>query len=422
MRGPAGALHSASPDASLTASAHEDPIRRLLEKHMPWLVHEGLFSTHFFSAGPCPDQGWKLHVSATPWSAVSVLMRSLPILLEFGVSSKMVNTRLHLLQLNNGLYGHGQVGKFITVYPSNDKQALQLAVALHEATDGLPGPRIRTDRPLRPGSLVHYRYGAFRRLSAPTPNSVGANAPDAVGELRDSTGRRYPDRREDGFHAPFPDVVDPFEANGIYVRNEPRAALAGRYLVVDVLGSSACGGVYRAIDVGAYPPRACVLKEFWRDAGGDLYGGLAPDWGNNEAELLARHNGDPEFPQYFDRFELDGNLFIVLEYIDGQSLAQEIEARENRGDPFSLKEIVQIGAESARALSHLHKLGMVFRDFNPANLICTPHGDYRLVDYGIAHEEGVSLRPGLARRPSPRPSSGKVGSRHRQMTSSPGQP
>ena len=133
-----------------------------------------------------------------------------------------MNTRLHLLQLNNGLYGHGQVGKFITVYPSNDKQALQLAVALHEATDGLPGPRIRTDRPLRPGSLVHYRYGAFRRLSAPTPNSVGANAPDAVGELRDSTGRRYPDRREDGFHAPFPDVVDPFEANGIYVRNEPR--------------------------------------------------------------------------------------------------------------------------------------------------------------------------------------------------------
>ena len=73
------------------------------------------------------------------------------------------------------------------------------------------------------------------------------------------------------------------------------AALAGRYLVVDVLGSSACGGVYRAIDVGAYPPRACVLKEFWRDAGGDLYRGLAPDWGNNEAELLARHNGDPEF-------------------------------------------------------------------------------------------------------------------------------
>ena len=172
--------------------------------------------------------------------------------------------------------GMGRSGKFITVYPSNDKQALQLAVALHEATDGLPGPRIRTDRPLRPGSLVHYRYGAFRRLSAPTPNSVGAST--RTQSVSFATVQVAATRiAEDGFHAPFPDVVDPFEANGIYVRNRPRKPPLAGYLVGDVLGSSACGGVYRAIDVGAYPPRACVLKEFWRDAG-DLYGGLAPDW------------------------------------------------------------------------------------------------------------------------------------------------
>ncbi|MET0306545.1 MAG: lanthionine synthetase LanC family protein [Solirubrobacterales bacterium] len=366
----------------------EDPVWRLLERQMPWATRGKPFSVNFLAAGSAPSQGWKVHVSATPWSAVPVLERALPVILEAGVSCKVVNTRLRLLLLNNGRYGPPQAGKFITLYPSDEDQAVRIALALHEATDGLPGPRIATDRPLRPRSLVHYRYGVFSSPSARS-NGGGSEIPDALGGLRDGAGRLLPDRRELDFVPPPPGVSDPFEARGAYVREVARKPpLGGRYLIADVLATSACGGVYQAVDVGSSPPRACVLKEYWRDAGGDFEGRLAPAWGMAEADLLARHAGDPYFPEYLGRFELDGNLFVALEYFEGRSLAAEIENRQHRAAGFSPAEIVRVGIECARALAHFHEIGLVYRDCSPANLIGTPSGGYRLVDFGIAHEEG----------------------------------
>jgi hypothetical protein len=352
-------------------------------------MHDKLFTTQYFSTGSCPDQGWKLHVSATPWSAQSVLERSLPILLEYGVGCKIVSTRMQLLLLNNGQYGPSQVGKFITVYPGDDTEAVRLAMDLHEATVGLRGPRVPSDRVLRPWSVVHYRYGAFRRVGTRAENEVA----DALGGLRDNSGRHFPDRRESAFQPP-PGITDPFEESGAFVPAESRKPpLAGRYLIVDVLATSAYGGIYRAIDVATRPPRVCVLKEFWRDSGGDLHGRLAPDWGSKEANLLARHNGDKVFPGYFDRFELDGNLFIALEYLEGQSLATKLATLEDRVGRFSHEEAITIAQATAKALVHLHATGVVLRDFNPANIICTPDGTYRLVDFGIAHEPAADTSP-----------------------------
>ena len=51
----------------------EDPIRRVLDRRVPWAIHTELFSQQSFGTGPWPEQGWKLHVSATPLSAVDVL-------------------------------------------------------------------------------------------------------------------------------------------------------------------------------------------------------------------------------------------------------------------------------------------------------------------------------------------------------------
>jgi hypothetical protein len=118
--------------------------------------------------GACPAQGWKLHVSATPASAAAVLERSLPVLLAGGAGFKFARTPEHVAQVNARHTPRGHSGKFLTVYPRTDEEAVRLAAALHEATAGLPGPRVLSDRPYAPDSLVHYRYGAFieqRRIS-----------------------------------------------------------------------------------------------------------------------------------------------------------------------------------------------------------------------------------------------------------------
>lgn len=113
-------------------------------------------------------QGWKLHVSATPASAETVLARSLSVLLSARSPFKFASTIDHVALLNARHTPRGHSGKFIPAYPHSDEEAVRLADALHQKTRGLAGPRILSDQPYVPMSLVHYRYGAFveeRRIS-----------------------------------------------------------------------------------------------------------------------------------------------------------------------------------------------------------------------------------------------------------------
>ncbi|MGI8553296.1 MAG: protein kinase domain-containing protein [Dehalococcoidia bacterium] len=307
-----------------------DPIRQLLDRRLPWLIHGDLFSQQSFGVGPSPDQGWKLHVSATPLSALDVLEQTLPILLDEGVRFKVVGTRQGLLNLNTGIFGPAQIGKFITIYPSSDAQAVRLAAALDAATGGLRGPRVPSDRPFPPGSLVHYRYGAFRQRPELGP------------------------------------VVDGFPGG--------------------ILSRSWRGGVFQVTDLQQRPAELCLLKEIGHDVGMDQYGRDASAWADNEAELLSRYAGDPFLPRLHDRFELDGNLYTVLEYLEGDSLASEYLEASASGEPMSLEQIVAVGRASAEALAHLHELGIIYRDFKPDNLIHTSDGHYRLIGFGNAYD------------------------------------
>lgn len=107
------------------------------------------------------EQGWKLHISAGVASFAAILEQALPILLAERAAFKVVASLRKLAQLNYAEFGASQIGKFATIYPRDDEQAIRLAVALDQATRGLRGPAIPTDRPLTPGSLIYYRYGGF---------------------------------------------------------------------------------------------------------------------------------------------------------------------------------------------------------------------------------------------------------------------
>jgi hypothetical protein len=370
----------------------EDPIRLVLERRVPWVVHDETFSQQSFGAGPWPDQGWKLHVSATPLSAVDVLERALDVLLAEGARFKVVTTVGVLGSMNFGLFGVSQIGKFITVYPSDDAHAVRLAVALDAATAGRRGPRVPTDRPLGPGSLVHYRYGSMVRRS-----HGGGHEEQGGNDLLDPAGRLIDDVRVGFYWPPPPEIVDPFEAAGVRVPPPARGRfLNGRYLVSDALGQSPRGAVFRALDVMAEPPRMCLLKEAWHDVGVDPYGRDACDWAANEEHILSRYAGEPVLPRFYDSFEVDGDRYIVIEFIEGSSfdkvLVDDLDFQHGV-DPV---DVVALGLASGDALARLHELGLVFRDFKPANLIRTRKGGYRLIDFGIVHEYLEDSSPPLA--------------------------
>ena len=108
-----------------------------------------------------------------------------------------------------------------------------------------------------------------------------------------------------------------------------------------------------------------------------------------EARSLARV-GHPNVCQLFDAGEAGETLFLVLELLEGQSLAGRLLA-----GPLATSETLQIARQILTALDALHGLGVVHRDLKPSNVFLTPHG-VKLLDFGLARSTGVSLPAGAA--------------------------
>jgi hypothetical protein len=370
----------------------EDPILRVIDRRIPWAIHSELYSHQCFGTGAAPDQGWKLHVAATPLSAVEVLHAALDVLFSEGARFKVARSIRSLSALNAGDFGISQIGKFIAVYPSDDDQAVRLALKLDDATRGRRGPRVPSDRPLRPNSVVHYRYGAMRLR--PEADAAGELAIGAY-DLLDPAGRLTNDIRQN-FYVPPPAIVDPFETSGAYVPRPGRSPLLnGRYLVIDALSQSPRGGVFRAVDLETRTARLCLLKEFWHDVCLDEYGRDARDWAANEERILSRHDDDQDLPRFFGHFELDGNRYNAIEYVEGTPLDRSLTERYAATDGVPPSDVIAIGLATADVLANLHAIGIVFRDFKPANVIKTPDGGYRLIDFGIAYEDLEERDPPL---------------------------
>jgi hypothetical protein len=144
--------------------------------------------------------------------------------------------------------------------------------------------------------------------------------------------------------------------------------------------------VFRAIDLSATPARFCLLKEAWHDVSVDQYRRDARDWLVNEEQILVRHEGSPVLPRFYGSFDLDDNRYIAIEFFEGATLAQRLSNEHSPTSEISVSEIVAVGRETAGALAQLHERGLVFRDFSPANVIATPDGGYRLIDFGTTFD------------------------------------
>jgi beta-lactam-binding protein with PASTA domain/aminoglycoside phosphotransferase (APT) family kinase protein len=155
--------------------------------------------------------------------------------------------------------------------------------------------------------------------------------------------------------------------------------LADRYELGDVVGSGGMGFVYRATDTKLDRPVAIKVLR-----GGPLADPLARSRMDREAHLAASVH-HPGVAQVFD-YEADSNAkdaaaFIVMQFVEGRSLAQLL--RED--GPMSPEQVLSIVLQVAEGLQAVHDGGIVHRDLKPANIMVTSSGRTVLVDFGIAH-------------------------------------
>jgi serine/threonine protein kinase len=97
-----------------------------------------------------------------------------------------------------------------------------------------------------------------------------------------------------------------------------------------------------------------------------------------EAEALASLNHS-NIAGIHDVLEIDGSRFLVLELVEGETLAQHIA----RG-PLPVQEAIDIAKQIAEALEAAHERGIVHRDLKPANVKITPDGKVKVLDFGLA--------------------------------------
>src|SRR5512133_3034090 len=147
----------------------------------------------------------------------------------------------------------------------------------------------------------------------------------------------------------------------------------GNYKILEKRGEGGQGTVYKAVDsklgrtvvIKVLPAeltaREANLKRFEREA------------------RLASALDHPNICTIFDLNEINGIHFIAMQYIEGRNVRQLVNGR-----PLSLESALSIALQTADALAAAHSRGIIHRDIKAGNVMVTPTGQVKVLDFGLA--------------------------------------
>lgn len=336
--------------------------------NMPWFVVKD-------PRVQIPEQGWKLHLSATRSNAELILGTVLPILLRRNCHFKFMTSIPVVELLNAAQWSRETGGKFITIYPASLDEAELIAEECYNATQKFVGPNILSDRRYKPDGLVYYRYGSF------TSGFVLRDS-TYIPAIRDPNGKPVPDERKAWFSPPSW-VNDPFNPQQPIRLNSTPPILNHRYVIEGAFKHANKGGVYKAFD--QLTGQAVVIKEA-RPHVSVYADGHDAQWVlHREGSLLKSLSSTRLCPRFIEEFSFGSHQFLVQEYVSGTVLRVFVQHRfqsESGGLEASL--VRNLFAKLTRLVSDFHSLGVVIRDFNPNNVIVLDDGDLKVVDLELS--------------------------------------
>jgi eukaryotic-like serine/threonine-protein kinase len=154
--------------------------------------------------------------------------------------------------------------------------------------------------------------------------------------------------------------------------------IAGRYQMLRAIGQGGMGTVWLCLD--QVLGRRVAVKQI----------GALPGESANETKRAMREArsaaalNHPNVVSIFDVVNHDGRPWLVMEYVEGQTLADEI----SHAGQLSPQRVADIGSQLAGALARAHERGIVHRDIKPGNVLIDKAGRAKISDFGIARGKG----------------------------------
>ena len=170
------------------------------------------------------------------------------------------------------------------------------------------------------------------------------------------------------------------------------AILETRYRLVQQIGQGGFGRTYLCEDLNRFN-EPCVLKEFAPQVHGAYALEKAKKLFEREASVLyqLQHSQIPKFRELFQMTSGAGGLFLVQDFVAGQTYRHALNQRLQQGRTFQEDEVRQLLLSILPVLEYTHSLGVIHRDISPDNIICrSSDGMPVLIDFGGVKQIAVN--------------------------------
>lgn len=258
-----------------------------------------------------PAQGWKIHVSAVPENAPSILTKVTKVAIRLAMTFKFCLDETTLLLINSKFWPRGISGKFVTLYPLTVSSLRTLLEALYTELQDDIGPYVLSDRRYKDCRVLYYSYGAIEQIFQ--TDIKGERIPLLIAP----DGSALVDDQLPYFTLP-PWIEDPFP---LPASNEAAPSLSGgRYIVKKALTLSNSGGVYIAQDTTN--ATEVLIKEARPHTAVDDMGKDAVSILQRQLDILRQLQGTGLVARPLDAFHDWENYFLVQELRSGVTIRE----------------------------------------------------------------------------------------------------
>lgn len=320
---------------------------RLSQMDIEKIYEEGIWDYYLTDSNyDLPNYGFKIHVSATVENVLDIAEIIFPISIDNNVRFKFIKSITHLGFLNMGNYGYSQIGKMCTIYPETIDDLLYLLEVFYKRTKRFASVAIPSDFPYMCSSVVYYRYGELKSEKED-----------------DSTGFVDFRKKVMPYNIDIP-IMD------YYIQRLEN--ISEKYIPLKCIRARGKSSVYLAID--AIKKNICIIKKgnFLGEINLDGEDGL--DKVYNEYIVLEKLEELKIFPKVYDAFYKDNSLFIVEEFIEGDSLTDILLDKDGQKINSELLLII------LEYIKSIHSKGYIINDLSPDNIIVCKNKCIRFID------------------------------------------